>query len=843
MGSRFQSKDLLGSIFNKSRKKHAVELERLETRCLLNGAFSHGVWTIHGDIAPADRSDEIVIDVAPDDGGLLRAIINNEIIDTQSITEVQLIRVFAGKGDDMVRIELPEGADDISVKLTGGAGDDQLLGGAGDDRLIGGTGNDELDGAEGDDFLVGGRGDDVLVGVLGNDKLVGGSGDDTMKGGEGDDYLQGGRGADRIIGGTGMDRFRARIKNDWIFDNPELLPATGDPSAMAGLENLATYQELKSWYIDAAVEIWEGVFETVYQPHYYDYPVIHDFEVLFTASMNRFTEATVKAEDYSETNIQVAGVDEADLVKTDGEYLYGVFGDELAIVDVGPEDEIQVVSQTEIEGEPFSLYIYEDRLVVMSYVDPGNVFPLYKPGLLWADSILPMPYVRPRFKITEFDISNRREPEVAEETYFDGWLSNSRRIDDHVYLVINNSHYTPEPLPVEIDNTDDRYYETEQQYRERLAATFDELLPRYTTWDGINEVNRSLVSAPNVWAPDSEAGSAAYARLGEMVSVVVFEIGNDQAGPVNTTTIFDVHNNEVYASEENLYLTEGYSVWGENDLDYTPMTRIYKFTLEDDDAPLTATGSVTGTILNQFSMDEHEGYFRIATTSMNDQGETINSLQVLEQNERQLGIVGSLSNLGVSERIQAVRFLGDIGYMVTFRNIDPLFTIDLSEPAHPKVVGELKVPGFSRYLHPIDNNQLIGLGQDADVNGRVLGLQLSLFDVSNLSAPERTDTFTFNHNGNYAYSEAEWDHHAFSWFGGHNILALPVSYHHLNVVYALEVFAVTPEEGFDYLGQITHDQQIRRSLQIDDMLFSLSEDTIKVHEIDDPDQEIATLKL
>jgi len=842
MGSRFQFNGFWESIFNKSLMKPMFELERLEARCLLNGAFSNGVWAIHGDIDPADRSDEIVIDVDPDDSGLLRAIINNEIVGTQSLAEVQLIRVHAGKGDDIVRVELPEGADDISVKLIGGTGNDQLLGGAGDDRLIGGRGNDEMDGGEGDDFLVGGRGDDILIGLSGNDVLIGSRGTDTLEGGEGDDQLQGGRGADRIIGGAGLDRFRARVKNDWIFDNPETLPATGDPSAMADLENLATNEELKEWYIDAAVETWEGVFGTVYQPHYYDYPVIRDFEVLFTAGMNRFSDATVKADGYSETNIQVAGVDEADLAKTDGEYLYGVFGAELVIVDVWPEDEIQVVSQTAIEGDPFSIYIFDDRLVVMSYVDPGNVFPLYKPNLLWEGSILPMPYSRPRFKITEFDISDRQEPEAVEETYFDGWLSNSRRIDDHVYLVINNSHYTPEPLPVEVDHSDDQYYETEPQYRERLAETFDELLPRYTTLDETSEINGSLVQAPQVWAPDSESDSAAYARLGEMVSVVVFEIGNDQPGPVNTTTIFDVHNNEVYASPENLYLTESYSAWGDNFSRYTPMTRIYKFALDQDSAPLTATGSVTGTILNQFSLDEHEGYFRIATTSMNDQRETVNSIQVLEQNESQLGVVGSLMNLGAAERIQSVRFMGDTGYMVTFRNIDPLFTLDLSEPANPQVVGELKIPGFSRYLHPISDNHLIGLGQDADLNGRVLGLQLSLFDVSDLSDPQRTDTFTFNHNGNYAHSEAQWDHHAFSWFGGHDILALPVSYRNPNI-YALEVFAVTPEEGFDYLGQIAHDQRVHRSLQIDDMLFSLSDDTIKVHEIDDPAQEIATLEL
>ncbi|MCP4707807.1 MAG: hypothetical protein GY869_04215, partial [Planctomycetes bacterium] len=271
-------------------------------------------------------------------------------------------------------------------------------------------------------------------------------------------------------------------------------------------------------------------------------------------------------------------------------------------------------------------------------------------------------------------------------------------------------------------------------------------------------------------------------------------------------------------------------------------TRMYKFAMDQASAPLVATGSVAGTILNQFSMDEHEGYFRIATTSTNDQREQINSIQILEQNESQLNIIGSINNVGVTERIQSVRFMGDIGYMVTFRNIDPLFTFDLSEPADPKILGELKIPGFSRYLHPVAGNHLIGLGQDADLNGRTLGLQLSLFDVSDLSNPQRIDTFSFSENGDYARSEAEWDHHAFSWFGDHDILALPVSYHNPNV-YALDVFEVTPDEGFDYLGQITHDQRIKRSLQIDDMLFSLSDDAIKVHEIDDPDQEISALKL
>ncbi|MCP4707651.1 MAG: hypothetical protein GY869_03415, partial [Planctomycetes bacterium] len=463
MGRNFQFSDLFGSLFSNSNMKHSVELEKLESRCLLNGAFSNGVWSIHGDIDPGDRSDEIVIEVDPNDSSLLRAIINDEIIDTQNIAEVQLIRVRAGQGDDIVRIELPEGADDISVKLTGGAGADQLFGGGGEDRLIGGKGDDEIDGGEGDDVLLGNRGDDILIGLRGNDILVGGKGKDTLEGGQGDDYLQGGRGADRIIGGMGVDKFLARRKNDWIFDSPESLPSSGDPSVMADLENLATEDELKSWYIEAAVEAWEGVLGTVYQPYNYDYPIIRDFEILFTAGMDRFNDAMVKAESFSETNVQVAGVDEADLAKTDGEYLYGIFGDELVIVDVWPEDEIEVVSRTEIEGDPVDIYIFEDQLVVMSYVNQGNIYPIFRPGLLLTDSILPMPYSRPRFKITEFDISDRQEPEAVEETYFDGWVSSTRRIDDHVYLVINNSHYTPGPIPVEVDNTEEKFYETEQQ--------------------------------------------------------------------------------------------------------------------------------------------------------------------------------------------------------------------------------------------------------------------------------------------------------------------------------------------------------------------------------------------
>ena len=279
--------------------------------------------------------------------------------------------------------------------------------------------------------------------------------------------------------------------------------------------------------------------------------------------------------------------------------------------------------------------------------------------------------------------------------------------------------------------------------------------------------------------------------------------------------------------------------------DASTATNIYQFDLGDASVPLVAMGSVPGLTLNQFSLDEHDGVLRVATT--NGFGDRASSgVHVLSAFGGNLQSVGSVSGLAPGERIFSVRFIGDVGYLSTFRQVDPLFVIDLANPARPRVVGELKIPGFSSYLHPLDATHLLGVGRDVDPDtGRVLGLQLSIFDVSDPTAPRRPATYTFPGDGWGSWSAALWDHRALSWFPGQSILTLPVQQGSWwDGGSGLEVFKVDPAgDGFTALGTITHETPVERGLRIGEFLYSVSAGEVKVHRLLDPNEEVASVRL
>ena len=229
-------------------------------------------------------------------------------------------------------------------------------------------------------------------------------------------------------------------------------------------------------------------------------------------------------------------------------------------------------------------------------------------------------------------------------------------------------------------------------------------------------------------------------------------------------------------------------------------------------------------------MDEYDGMFRIATTGWGSQRS--NNLFVLTQVGDQLEITGSLTGLAKGERIYSVRFMGKRAYVVTFRQVDPLHSVDLSDPSNPVVSGELEIPGYSAYLHPMGEDHLIGFGMDGNDAGQLDGLQLSLFDVNDLSNPLRIDKLHLEGRS----SEAMGDHHAFSYFPDQNTLAVPVGN-------SLEVFTVTAENGLKHLGSIVHNSSVRRSVRIGEFVYSLSAGLLKVNRLDQPDVEVAAVEL
>jgi len=292
----------------------------------------------------------------------------------------------------------------------------------------------------------------------------------------------------------------------------------------------------------------------------------------------------------------------------------------------------------------------------------------------------------------------------------------------------------------------------------------------------------------------------------------------------------------VYASAEGLYVaTPTWSNEPRPGDDFLfggrESTLVHRFDIaEDFETSYTGSGEVRGSLLNQFSMSEHRGYLRVATT---DQADEESFVTVLDAQSDELRTVARVGNLGLGEQIYAVRFIGDTGYVVTFRQIDPLYTLDLSDPKNPKVLGELKIQGYSAYLHPIGESLLLGIGQDANENGQVKGTQISLFDVSNLEEPIRLHQARI---GQGSSSEAEYDHHAFLWWPSLNMAVLPVNAYHYDERTGYEEWfsgavgaRVDRARGISSIGTLRHPQgsQIRRSVVIGDTLYTISDDGVK----------------
>ena len=785
--------------------------ERLEERLFL--AYGGALWAIFGDKNRANYNDTIVVDRDPDDPSILRATVNGTVIGTRPESRVSMIYINGGRGDDTIRVDTSGGQRLIRCFVHGGPGDDSLTGGAEVDYLYGGAGSDTLRGGGGKDFLVGGPGKDSL-------------------------YVDPG---DRVW----------KDRGDVFVQDAAANPLRPTPPN----------DDLKRQLIEAALRQWHDLLGTA-RTWWLEWPSDVSIGWLQPVTGLVFASAMTTASasngvgpqldgslSHSETNTQEAGVDEADIVKTDGSYLYMLSAGKLVIVDSWPVSTLHVESRSAVEGAGLAMYLYGDRVTVLSQIasappkDDGGSGSTTS-GSFWPN---PRPREKPKVKVTVFDVTDRSAPALVEETYLDGGLLESRAIDGRVFVIVRNTVLLPEPLLRYDAARQADVYESEADYEQRLSALpLEELLPGYATnvagSGGTATVTGSLLGGAGAYILDRPERS-------DLLSIVAFDVTDNVGGPDSTTSALGT-GAEVYASADSLYVVSQAHAEYAGGWWCQPTTFIHKFDLTAEGVPLVATGSVAGGVVDQFSMDEEGGYFRIATTeagSGGPQGYT-NNIFVLKQNGDSLDVAGSLTGLAVGERIYSVRFLADRAYMVTFKKVDPLFVLDFSDPVHPTVAGELKVPGFSTYLHPLDDGHLIGFGRDANVadgasSGLYAGLQASLFDVSDPANPVLVDREVLGQGLRGDNSEALFDHRAFSYFAEEGVMAVPVSDGRGQARAALRVFKVDPEKGFTLLGEIQHDTAVRRSFQIGDYLFSISSDTIKANDIADPSHEVAALNL
>ncbi|MGE5632329.1 MAG: beta-propeller domain-containing protein [Caulobacteraceae bacterium] len=602
--------------------------------------------------------------------------------------------------------------------------------------------------------------------------------------------------------------------------------------------------------------------ETVTANNYYNYgvkkragiPIFNEAaKAIDGAAVQAASAAPDQAEQYSTTNVQVKGVDEADIVKTDGKYIYQVNGNRIVAAEAYPADKMKIRKIIDLEKEqmyPVEIYLDEKYLTVIGISNMD--IPVYKPeekplmpGFHYYNS-------NETVKLLIYDITNKDEIKKLREIELEGNYLSSRKIGSKIYLISNKYiGYCHRPFyrdsavkeePVEIDYDKISYFPDSIELSYMIAAGLDLDAPA----EGVN-VSTYLGSGQSVYA--SEQNLYVAVTKNNIVPIngkdpVIY----DSAAP--KTTVMSFPDRE---------------------------TVVYRFALNNGKLDYTGKGKVQGSILNQFSMDENEGFFRIATTKgevwRTDENTSKNNLYILDPD---LNIHGKLEDIAPGEKIYSVRFMGDRAYMVTYKKVDPLFVIDLKDAGKPRILGKLKIPGYSDYLHPYDENHIIGFGKDSvevvhkDQSGNItgstayyLGMKMAIFDVTDVQNPKEEFKETIGDRG--TDSELLRNHKALLFSKDKNLLAFPITVAEVQgqkkneengmPVYGsftfqgAYIYNIDLENGFKLKGKISHiseeeyskagdywydsNKNIDRIIYIGDNIYTLSGGMIKAIGISD----------
>jgi len=464
--------------------------------------------------------------------------------------------------------------------------------------------------------------------------------------------------------------------------------------------------------------------------------------------------------EFSGTNVQEAGIDEPDVVKTDGRHVYVAAGGKLRVIDV-TGDAPKVVGTLQLDGGyAHQLLIRGTRALVLSTVSAPiaiDVAPAPRPAQPGTakTAIAPAPG-RSTTLLTEVDLTDPAAPKVARTMTLDGDYVDARMTGGTVRVVVSS---TPAPAgAVPLSDAPLRTFVPATTIRSRISGkTF----------------RRGVVPCGDVRRPGDFSGLGLLTVLTVDLDKGLYDVDRDAVMAGAQT---------VYASDKSLYVASRRYVRGLDDATDVPgtlRTEIHRFDAAAAGVTSYAgSGTVPGFVVNAYALSEQDGSLRVASTDepswLPEGGPATPAhsyVTVLSEREGgALAQVGQVGGLGEGQRIYGVRFVGTTGYVVTFRQVDPLYTLDLSKPDAPRVVGELEIPGYSAYLHPLGDGLLLGIGQEASTDGRTQGTQVSLFDVSDLAHPKRIQHVVYG-NGS---SEAEFDPHAFLWWAPTQLAVLPL---------------------------------------------------------------------
>ncbi len=629
-------------------------------------------------------------------------------------------------------------------------------------------------------------------------------------------------------------------------------------------------------------------------------------------------EVSESAADYSTTNIQVEGVDEADIVKNDGKYIYVLTGNKIAIVDAYPAEDAELLSEIELNGNPREFFINNDKLIVF-----GNDYktnnkkpsPMPRGGITEETKttiadVLPFPDYSRNFAYAKiYDISDKEAPEEEEQIILRGNYFNSRMIGGIVYMITNEYVYyrgdirppcvysvkgevmTQKCMPA----PEIYYFDYPDSYEFSTVMAIDLEDNSHNEKTVLKGTSQNMYVSQNNIYISFQKRIPYYEQQWRLIKeVFIPELTSELKERINKIKNYDISEqskfNEIQMIVEQWLLgmaeeeRDEFEEEMEEKMEEVQIriqkeiekTIIQKISIDGMDIEMEDSGEVPGRTLNQFSMDEYNGYFRIATTNSQwNRDRSANHVYVLDDS---MDIVGELEDLAPGERIYSARFMRERLYLVTFRNIDPLFVIDLADPENPEVLGKLKIPGYSDYLHPYDEDHIIGVGKEAvedkerDIAWQQ-GIKLALFDVSDVEKPKQISKVEIGDRGSDSY--ALQDHKAFLFSKAKNLLVIPVTVAEIDeekypdginsrqygdIVFQGAYVFNLDLDGFELKGKITHvedpekfkksghywygdGENIKRSLYMDDVLYTVSDSKIKMNDLDDIDDEINEVEL
>jgi uncharacterized secreted protein with C-terminal beta-propeller domain len=534
------------------------------------------------------------------------------------------------------------------------------------------------------------------------------------------------------------------------------------------------------------------------------------------------------APDHSATNTHEAGVDEPDLVKTDGKRVVTIADGRLHVVDVAGH--APVASLDLPGGQATQLLLSGDRALVVTAPAERMMPRKGGPPIVDPPGGTPPVGMGEQSQLVLVDVSGGAK--VLGTLTVDGGYLDARQVGSVARVVVRSGPRLQFRYP------DGRASEQESlRLNQDIVrnSSISDWLPRYTLDSNGRVSSGQLVECGAVSHPASYTGAA-------MLTVLSLDLGRELGTGDPVSIVAD--GDTVYGTGSSLYVADDHSYHGKPG-GFAPRpsqhTELYQFDISKPGKPVyVASGGVDGGLLNQYSLSEYAGTLRIATTfdqpgaCCDQPGKSESVITVLRRNGNDLVPVGKLGGLGVGERIYAARFLGPVAYLVTFRQTDPLYTVDLSDPAKPRLAGELKLTGFSAYLHPAGDNRLIGLGQEATEQGRRTGTQVSLFDTGNLAAATRLAQFQLPGGS----SEAEVDPHAFLYWQDLGIVVVPVMRPSSTTESGALVLRLSGN-AFTQLGMISHpanqpgypDPSVRRALVIGEELWTVSGSGLMVNHL------------